>query len=390
MKIRVTDIFKKNYKSKATVVLNEGGARSSKSYSICQLFILKFLNEKNKNFLITRKTLPSLRITAYKLFIDLLKEYKYYNKVDHNKTFREFRYKNNYLLATSIDEASKIQSTDFNYIWMEEAEEFTYEDYVTLKTRLSGIKNENERNQIFLTYNPKKEFSYINKKVKCESDIEIINSTYKDNPTLNPEYVSLLEGLKEQSTDFHKIFTLGQYANADELIYGHIKNIASYPEEFDNTVYGLDFGYNVPTALVRVDSFDKKFYLTELLYQTKLTNADLIERLKDLIPDKNHRIYCDSAEPGRIQELDHAGFYVKDSKKNVKEGIDYVKRQEIYTKDENVNLNKELEEYVWKKGPGGELTDEPVRYNSHLMDALRYAIYSSRESGVPNIRWIYW
>lgn len=390
MKVIVTDIFKKNYNSKATVILNEGGARSSKSYSICQLFILKFINEENKNFLITRKTLPSLRITAYKLFIDLLKEYKYYNKIEHNKTFREFRFKNNYLLATSIDESSKIQSTDFNYIWLEEAEEFTYEDYITLKTRLSGVKKENERNQIFLSYNPKKEFGYINKKVKCESDIEIIKSTYKDNPTLSPEYIALLEGLKEQSTDFHKIFTLGHYANADELIYGHIKNIACYPEEFDYTVYGLDFGYNVPTALVRVDSVEKKYYLTELLYQTKLTNADLIERLKDLIPGKNFRIYCDSSEPDRIRELRAAGFYATESKKNVKEGIDYVKRCEIYTKDENVNLNKELEEYVWKKNPGGELTDEPVRYNSHLMDALRYAIFSSKESGIPNIRVIYW
>lgn len=390
MDIRVTEIFKRNYESKATVVLNEGGARSSKSYSVCQLFIMKFINEEGKNFLITRKTLPSLRITAYKLFIDLLKEYKYYNKVEHNKTFREFRFRDNYLLATSIDESTKIQSTDFNYIWMEEAEEFTYEDYITLKTRLSGNKKGDERNQIFLTYNPKKEYSYINKKVKSESDVEIIKSTYKDNPALSPEYIALLEGLKEQSTDFHKIFTLGEYASADGMIYSHIKNIACYPEEFDYTIYGLDFGYNNPCALVRVDSADGKFYLTELLYQTRLTNADLIERLKDLIPNKNYRIFCDSAEPDRIRELRAAGFYATESRKGVKEGIDYVKRCEVYTRDENVNLNKELEEYVWKKSPRGELTDEPVRYNNHLMDAMRYAIFSRRESGVPNVRVIYW
>ena len=386
MDIKVTDVFRRNYKARATVVLNEGGARSSKSYNICQLFIMKYINKENKNFLITRKTLPALRVTAYKLFTDLMTAYNYYALTEHNKTFREFRFKNNYLLATSLDESTKIQSTDFNYIWMEEAEEFTYEDYITLKTRLSGRKKEGERNQIFLSYNPKKQHGYINRKVKSESDIEIIKSTYKDNSMLSPEYIKLLEDLKGQSDEFHKIFTLGEYAGTDGIIYSNIKNTESYPDEFDYTIYGLDFGYNNPSALVRVDSVNGKFYLTELLYETKLTNADLIERLKDLIPNRRHKIYCDSAEPDRIKELRTAGFNAVESRKNVKEGIDFVKRCEIYTRDDNVNLNKELEEYVWRKNGKGELMDEPVRYNSHLMEGIRYALFSNRNVLKPDVR----
>lgn len=347
---------------------------------------MKFVNEDGKNFLITRKTLPSLRITAYKLFVDLLKDYGYYNMIEHNKTFREFKFKNNYLLATSLDEATKIQSTDFNYIWMEEAEEFNYEDYMTLKTRLSGKKKDGELNQMYLSYNPKKEFGYINKRVKSEKDIELIKSSYKDNSTLSKEYVELLESLKEQSTDFYKIFTLGEYASTGELIFSNIKNIACYPDEFEYTIYGLDFGYNNPSALVRVDSVNGKFYLTELLYETKLTNADLIERLKDLIPNRRNKIYCDSAEPDRIRELKSAGFNAVESRKNVKEGIDFVKRCEIFTRDENVNLNKELEEYVWRKNGKGELMDEPVRYNSHLMEGIRYALFSNRNVLEPDVR----
>ena len=388
MDIKVTNVFRRNFEARATVVLNEGGARSSKSYSICQLMIMKFINEDGKNFLITRKTLPSLRITAYKLFVDLMKEYGYYNMTDHNKTFREFKFKNNYLLATSLDESTKIQSTGFNYIWMEEAEEFTYEDYMTLKTRLSGQVRNGEKNQMFLSYNPKKEFGYINKRVKNEKDIELIKSSFKDNTTLSKEYVELLEGLKEQSTDFYKIFTLGEYAASDGIIYTNIKNIADYPTEFDYTIYGLDFGYNNPSALVRVDAVNGKYYLTELLYETKLTNADLIERLKDLIPNRRHKIYCDSAEPDRIKELKAAGFNAVESRKNVKEGIDFVKRCEIYTRDENVNLNKELEEYVWRKNGKGELMDEPVRYNSHLMDGVRYALFTNRRQTEPNVRFL--
>jgi phage terminase large subunit len=383
MDVKITNVFKRNFLSKATVVLNEGGARSSKSYSICQLFIYKFINEENKNFLISRKTLPSLRITAYKLFVDLLKEYKYYHRVDHNKTYREFKLNNNYLLATSLDEATKIQSTDFNYIWMEEAEEFTYDDYVTLKTRLSGKKKEDEKNQMFLTYNPKREFSYINKKVKLENDVELIKSTYRDNSTLSKDYINLLESLKEQSTDYYKIFTLGEYAQNIGTIFNNIRNIGSFENALkdapDETIYGLDFGFNAQTALLKVDIKGGKYYLTELLYETKLTNADLIERLKDLISNKRQRIYCDTAEPARIQEIKSAGFNALESNKNVKDGIDFVKRCEIYTNDENVNLNKELDEYSYKKDRNGNLLDEPVKYNDHLVSGVRYSIFSNHK-----------
>ena len=75
VKVEFSNVFRRNYNSRKRVVLNESGARSSKSYSIAQLFIKKLFDEDTKNFLITRKTLPSLRITSYKLFIDLLTQY---------------------------------------------------------------------------------------------------------------------------------------------------------------------------------------------------------------------------------------------------------------------------------------------------------------------------
>ena len=74
--LSVTPIFRKTRKAKNPVVVNIGGADSSKSYSTAQLMIAKFLEEMNKELLITRKTLPSLRLTSYKLIINLLKEYQ--------------------------------------------------------------------------------------------------------------------------------------------------------------------------------------------------------------------------------------------------------------------------------------------------------------------------
>jgi phage terminase large subunit len=349
------------------------------------------LTEKNIKILITRKTLPALRVTAYKMFIDLLVEYGLYDKKKHNKTLRTYTYNSNWILFTSIDDPTKIQSTEFNYIWLEEAEEFTFDDFTILKTRLSGKCKADEKNQMYLTYNPKQEFSFINKKLKYADDVTLIKSTYKDNPFINSEYIKLLEGLKEQNEKLYKVFALGEYANIDGLIYTNIKNTGEpYPAEFDEVIYGLDFGYNNPSALLMVGIKDEVYYITELLYETKLTNIDLIQKISELIPPGRKRkftIYADSAEPGRIEEIYRAGFDIKPSDKNVSDGIDFLRRCVIYTNPQNTNFNNEAQSYCYKKDKNGNLLDEPIKFNDHTMDALRYAIYThSRKRGKVNIR----
>jgi phage terminase large subunit len=385
----VTTVFRKNYEARTTIVLNEGGARSSKSYSVCQLLIYKMMTETNKNILITRKTMPSLRITAYKLFIDLLKQYGLYDERCHNKTIRSYEYNENFILFISIDEPTKIQSTEFNYIWMEEAEEFTFEDFIILKTRLSGKIKGDEMNQIFLTYNPKQEQSYINKKVRYFSDVTLIKSTYKDNPMISEEYVNIIESLKDQNERLYKVFALGEYANVEGKVYMNIKNTREYPLKFDEVIYGLDFGFNNPSCLLKIGIKDKVFYITELLYETKLTNSGLISHLNNLITGKGKRdfIYADSSEPARIEEIYRAGFNIKPSDKSLNAGIDYLKSSEIYTNPSNINFNSELEIYCYKKDKNGNFLDEPVKFIDHSMDAMRYAIYThSRNRSRVGIR----
>ncbi|MBK7160236.1 MAG: hypothetical protein IPH77_17310 [Ignavibacteria bacterium] len=127
---------------------------------------------------------------------------------------------------------------------MEEAEEFTYDDFITLKTRLSGKKKEDEINQIFLAYNPKKQFSYINKQLKQDKDTDYIHSTYNDNPFLDEDYRQLLRDLKEQNYEYYRIFALGEYADLDSLIYNHIRltDIATIPRI---RLHDLRFGFRM-------------------------------------------------------------------------------------------------------------------------------------------------
>ena len=129
-KIVVTGVYERTRASIAGTVVNIGGAGSSKSYSVAQLIIEKLINERNKTIGVARKTFPALRMTAYKLIIDLLKEYGIYQTDLHNKTEHTYTHGNSVIQFFSLDDTEKIKSANFNYLWLEEANEFTKDDYL--------------------------------------------------------------------------------------------------------------------------------------------------------------------------------------------------------------------------------------------------------------------
>jgi phage terminase large subunit len=380
--IYVTPVFKKIALSKKNQILNIGGARSSKSYSILQYLIAKLTNEKNKKILICRKTLPALKVSTYQPFLEMLKQYNLYFLCDINKQDRTIRFlpTQSFIYFTSIDDPEKIKSTEFNYIFMEELNEFDYEDYITLKLRLSAPSQDKQPNKLLMAMNPI--VCWVNEKLLNDNEIEVIKSTYKDNPFLSQEYINMLEQLKDIDLTYWKIYGLGEFAEISNLIYQmyEIIPLENYPpiEQCDEVIYGLDFGYNNPTALVEIRIKDKKFYERELIYQTKLTNADLIELLKQkiFIGHRHFPIYADVSEPNRIEEIYRAGFNIKPANDSVKDGIDFVERLKIYSCNENVNLNRERKFYKWQIDKKGNILDKPVKFNDHLMDAERYALYT--------------
>jgi phage terminase large subunit len=377
-KIYYTSVFEKNLFSKYQTVVNIGGARSSKSHSLAQLLAYKMRTEQNKNFGISRKTMPALKMTAYRVFIDMLKEWGLYNIDQHNRTehFYDFPLNKNRIQFFSLDDPEKIKSSEFNYIWMEEANEFTYRDYITLLTRLSGKKKENELNQMFLSLNPSDQECWIAKKLLTQNNVELIKSTYKDNPFLDKNYTDILENLKNEDINSYRIYTLGEWGNVEGRIYTKYDFIEKLPEIYSEKFYGLDFGYNVPTALVEILIKDGEVFIDEKLYEPKLINTDLIKILEDLIPDRHCEIFADSAAAADIEEISRAGFNIHPSNKDVKAGIKFVKKFCLHITKKSDNVIKEIKSYAWKKNKADEKLDEPIKFNDHAMDAIRYALYT--------------
>lgn len=355
------------------VLVSYGGAGSGKSYSTAQHIILRALEEDNKRILITRKTLPALRVSCLQLIKDLLNEYEI--PYELNKSELEMKIGSNQILFKSLDNPEKIKSSEFNYIWAEEATELTHQDYLQLRLRL---RRKNElKNQLIMTLNPIDQFHWIRAKVldTPNEDMASFQSNYKMNPFLSKEYIEQLEGLAEIDENYYRIYALGEWGVLQNLIYSNWDVVDKTPETYDEIVYGLDFGYINPTCLVEVRIKENEVWARELVYQSHLTNSDLIEIMKDKI-DKGKAIYADSAEPQRIEEIYQAGFNIYPSEKNVQFGINRVKQYKLHILEDSVNLIKEIRSYKWKEDKEGRILEEPVKFNDHAMDAMRYALVS--------------
>ena len=144
-----------------------------------------------------------------------------------------------------------------------------------------------------------------------------------------------------------------------------------------NFVYGLDFGYNHPTALIRVYYCDNDIYIEPVIYESYLTTTNLIDKIGNLNIEKHVTIVADYARPEIIAEMNNAGYDVRNANKVVKKGIDNIKTFGVVCEDEP-RLKKEYENYKWKK-VGDQIMDEPVKLYDDAMDAIRYAATHIRQ-----------
>lgn len=399
--LKITNVFMRNLECEAKEVVNRGSSGSSKSHSIGQLMWYKLLTEKRKKILIARKSLPFLRISTLVLMRDLAEQFCITPLIKEEKVGLNMYYEDSWIHFGSIDNAQKVKSTEWNYIWLEEATEFTYEDYQMVRMYNRAKSWDGKPNQMFLSFNPIDERHWIKKevldKVTDKNLVQEIHSTYKDNPFLPRESVERIENLQEQDYNYYRVMGLGEWGKLEGLIYSNWRQVPYTDISEGEVVYGLDFGFNAETALIKcvIDKDDKNtIYEEQLLYKKKMTNSDLIQQMKRVIPREHWRtrpIYADPAEPDRIKEIYDAGFSrIKGANKNILDGIDFVKRLKIFIADNSPDIVKEKTAYCWKTDRVTlEIIDEPVDYSNHLMDAERYALYSHLR-GIRDykVRWL--
>lgn len=372
MEIKSTVIFEKNYEAlndpAIRFVINEGGSRSSKTYSLCQLVIIYCLQNNNKVVSIIRKTFPALRATVLRDFIEILKELNIYSVEDHNKSEHIYTFPNGSIVEFfSVDDEQKIRGRKRDIAWCNEANELYFDDFTQLNMRTE--------NKLIFDYNPSESSSWLYELPTEES--VLIKSTYKDNPFLPQSIRSQIEDLKRTDEALYQIYALGEKAISKSNIYSNWSFIPHRPARFVNYVYGLDFGYNHPTALMRVYWCDNDIYIEPVIYESYLTTPMLIDKMQSFNVEKTITIVADYARPEIIAELNNAGYDVQNANKVVKKGIDNIKTFGVFCQDDKA-IKKEYENYKWKK-VGDMITDEPVKMWDDAMDAIRYATTHIRQ-----------
>lgn len=153
-------------------------------------------------------------------------------------------------------------------------------------------------------------------------------------------------------------------------------------------VNAQDFGFNHANCVGEVGFKDGDLYLCKELYVFEKDTDEIIS-LADGKFNKKLRMYCDSAEPDRIQMWKKAGYRalaVKKEPGSVHAQIDYLKQRKIHIHPDCVNTIKEIGQWKWKKDERQNIyTDEPVNFFDDAMAMLRYSIEDERKHG----KWVY-
>ena len=371
MDIKATAIFEKNYEAilgDKRFIINEGGSRSSKTYSLCQLMIIYCLQNNNKVVSVIRKTFPALRATVLRDFIEILKEIGLYKDENHNKSEQIYTFANGSMVEFfSVDNEQKIRGRKRDIAWCNEANELYFDDFTQLNMRTED--------KLIFDYNPSDSASWLYE-LPAEESIKI-KSTYRDNPFLPESIKAQIEDLARTDEALYQIYALGEKAISKSNIYSNWSFVAHRPAKFVKYVYGLDFGYNHPTALMRVYYCDNDIYIEPVIYESYLTTTMLIEKLGTLGIEQTVTILADYSRPEIIQEMNIAGYDVQNANKVVKKGIDNLKSFGVICQDDKA-LRREYENYKWKK-IADFITDEPVKLFDDAMDAIRYATTHIRQ-----------
>lgn len=367
--------------------IHYGGASSGKSHGVIQKVVFKSLQawKYPRKVLFLRKVGSSVYDSIFEDVKQCLEAWGLLGACKVNNSAYRIELPNGaQFIFKGLDNPEKIKSIKgISDVVMEEASEFTLDDYTQLTLRLRDKKH--KKRQIFLMFNPVSKVNWVYNAffVKKPKNTVIYQTTYKDNRFLDEVTKENIEELAERNEAYYKIYALGEFATLDKLVFPKYKKQLLNKEELKHipSDFGLDYGFiNDPSAFmhVKVDDENKRLYIVEEYVKKGLTNDKIAEAIKALGYSKEI-IRADSAEKKSNQELRNLDIpRVIDVIKgpgSVMQGIQYILQYEIIVDERCVKTIEELENYTWKKDKAtNEYINEPVDSYNHCLDAVRYAV----------------
>jgi len=374
--IKTTRVFQDLLDSDKRINVFQGSSRASKTYNILIYFVYKLLNENNKILSIVRKTLPALKGSVLRDLKEILIMYDVYDPDRWHQADGYYQIGTNIIEWFSIDDETKVRGRKRDYLFINEATEVSHDEYIQLVLRTSDM--------IVMDLNPSLWQSWIYD-LENREDTKYNIITYKDNPFLPQAQKEEIEKLKERDPNLWRIFGLGLKGMPTKMVFTHQQLYYDLPQDAKLLGYGIDWGYSDPSTLVAVYKNDSGIYVEEKLYLRNITIPDFIYKIKDLGINLTDDFIADSANPQAIEELRRNHINCKPVRKNsILHGIDLIKRNNFFININSLNLQTELQSYIWKTDKNNNNLDEPVDSSNHLIDGIRYVLEMKlgRNSGV--------
>lgn len=379
LELKATRVFQDNYNafynSDKLYIVNEGGSRSSKTHSICQLLIIHALKTPGIKIRVARKTHVAVSKSVYSTdFIPMLKDLGIYNEKNHRRGSTSYTFDNGSSISfIGANDGQALRGTKQDILWLNEANELDWEEFKQLMMRLGrpGVLT-----KCIIDFNPLdiEHFLYelpIEKKV-------VIHSTYKDNPYLSQEQVDFIEDMKISDPTGYQVFCLGLRTTSEENVYRDWETVSEKPSYLTDYIYGLDFGFSHPMAFMKIwyNTELMECYIQEIIYEKQMESDDYIPIMNAYGITKQDIIIADGARPEAIAELNRKGFTCYKADKgpgSVNNGIKNVRRWKVKLDTQAINTKKEYNMYKFKKA-GNKVTEDVIKAWDDSMDAIRYAL----------------
>lgn len=351
----------------------------------------------------------------------------------------QYRYRNGSLIMIGgMDKATRIMSSEYDVVYVQEATELTEDDWEMINTRLRHGKVSFQ--QLIADCNPDVPTHWL--KVRANRGAtRMLESRHGENPRLYDDdgalteqgeaYIGKLDALTGARL---QRLRFGQWVASEGMIYEdwdnavHLINRFYIPKDWTR-YWAVDFGYTNPfVCQMWAEDPDGRLFLYREIYHTKRTvdqhARDILRTVSDPDPDdpdgppssriwrepKPRHIVCDHDAEGRAVLAREVGIGTRAANKTVTAGIQvtqkrmrlaadgkpriFILRDSVVTRDQDLVDAKrptctaeEMPGYIWDMGVGKAPKEVPVKDNDHGADAMRY-LCASRDISAPRVRWM--
>lgn len=373
--------------------------------------------------LIIRKTRHSLTQSAMVTFEQkVLPDGCFGNTVKFSTTDQQYEYPNGSIVAVGgMDKSTKVMSSEWDFIFVQEATELTEDNWQALTIRLRNHVMPYQ--QLGADCNPDLPTHWL--KLRCDRGATfMLESRHADNPSFTREDQAALDAL---TGVWYLRYNKGIWAAAEGMVYdewdtqthqltldqlvawGILTPTEKIGKAVKQVIASVDWGYTNPGVIqVWAIDGDGRGYLIHEIYRTLRTDDWWRDRAIELA--REYRIayfVCDPAMPAYIDKFNAAGLTADGADNDIASGISAMQsrlrvagdgRPRLYAyeyalkeRDEARVAGKspfwfggEIIGYVWPKAQDGKpLKEVPVKHDDHSMDAARYFCQHMEEPPPP-------